>query len=268
MRLALLEIAVLAVLTSVVGSIIVVRNLDYLSEALSHGVFPGIVLAFILNVNLIFGALFTATLAAVGIAQVSDNKKISSSNATGIIFTSAFALGIILVSSLANYRANLANLLVGDILGVSAGDVALTAAVTGLVLIVVGSFYRQVLAVCFDPVFAQVAGVNVKAIDLLIYFLIAITITISMQAVGTVLIVAICIIPATTAKLHSKSLFEMLLRAMLYSLVCGLIGIYLTYYLQLAAGAAIVLCNAAWFGINLLIFQPGKGIKNRQRFNK
>lgn len=247
MQYALLEVVLIAILTGIVGSFMVLRNLAFISEALSHAIFPGVVISFILQINLAIGAIAAALLTAVGIGVTTREKKISETTATGILFSSAFALGIILISTTDNYHTSLANFLVGDILGVNSSDILLTLAAMLFILGFIALFYKQLLLTIFDPIFARAMKIRVNLIEFALLLLISLTIVVSLPAVGNILVVAMLIIPASAAKLTAKHVPQMLLLAVIYSLIAGILGIYISYYLNIATGATIVLVNALIF---------------------
>ncbi|MFW5719790.1 MAG: metal ABC transporter permease [Candidatus Dojkabacteria bacterium] len=243
----LLEMVILSVLTAVVGSLIVVRNLAFVTEAIAHGVFPGIVVAILLQFNFLIGAIVSALLTVMGISVTSSNRKVSENTAIGILFSTALAIGVVLISTTRNFKTSLSDVLIGDVLGVGVFDIITSVSVLAGVLIFVIVWYRHIVLTSFDPQFAKAIGINVKLINFVLYLSIAATVVVSVQAVGNLLIVAMATIPAASARLTSRRIPEIMLKAIQYSLVISVLGMYLTFYLNLATGATIVLLQSLWF---------------------
>lgn len=249
MQRALIEVMLIGALTATIGVFVVVRNLAFLGEAVSHGVFPGIIVAFITKVNLFIGALTTALLTVAGISFLSRGKRLSTNTATGVIFTTMLAGGVVMISSLSNYRTDLANLLLGDILAVNWGDIALSLAVLVVTWLLLLVNFRRFILSSFDRTFAKAGGINVDRWDFITYILIALVIVAAIPAVGNLLVVALSIIPAASARLLTKRLGNMLIISIITGITVSVIGLYLSYYLSVASGAFIVLLHAAWLGL-------------------
>src|SRR5260221_12211308 len=159
MQKALVEILLVSLITGIIGTFLVLKNLAFISEALSHAVFPGIVLSFMLQINLIIGALVAGILSVAGISIISS-KKLKENTSVGIFFSSAFALGVILISTLKNYTGDLASFLIGNILGVSIQDILITLILSLIIIFVIVKYYKEFLITTFDPLFAQSLGIN------------------------------------------------------------------------------------------------------------
>lgn len=260
MRNALIEIVLISILVGVVGTFIILKNLAFISEALAHAVFPGVVVAFLMKINLLLGAFAAAILTVLGIGITSNDKKISESTATGIFFSTAFAIGIVLISSTQNYRANLTSFLIGDVLSVTQTDIFITAIVAAIVIGIITVFYKRFVLISFDQTYARSIGLKVKRLNFLLLFCIAASIVVSIQVVGNILVIALLIIPAAAARLTAKRIPSMLKLAIIYSLIWGVVGLYASYYLEVAAGAMIVLCNSAWFSLIFLLTRFRKEI--------
>lgn len=253
MQRALIEVLIISIITGVIGTFLVLKNLAFISEALSHAVFPGIIVSFILKIDLIIGALAAGLLAVIGINITSSNKKISENTATGIMFSSAFALGVVLISFLKNYTGDLASFLIGNILGVSNNDLIISIIFAVFTLLIFALFYKQILITSFDSEFAKALGIKVKWIEFLFNVLVAVAIVIAIQAIGNVLVVALLIIPPATARLFNKRVPDIILYSVLITLSSSIVGLYLSYYLNVSAGASIVLTSSVIFFIFLAI---------------
>jgi manganese/iron transport system permease protein len=267
MQHALIEVIVIAILTGSVGTFLVLKNLAFIGEALSHAVFPGVVVAFLLKLNIILGALVAGILAAFGISILSEQKEISDNTATGILFSSAFALGVVLISSIKNFKTDLASFLIGNILGVTEQDILITIFVAVIVIVSLVFFYRELYITTFDKTFARALGIKVERINNLFFILIALTIVASIQAVGNVLVVALLVITPATARIISKTVPQMLFRSVVISLVCGLVGLYISFYANTAAGATIVLTSSVVFFVVLSLSNTKKYLQNRNVYS-
>ncbi len=258
MQRAIIELILIGSLTSIIGVFLVLRNLAFLGEALSHGVFPGIILSFLLKVNLLVGAVVSGIITVIGISLISRDRKTSANTATGILFTTMLALGIVLISTVRNYKADLTSLLLGDILAVTWNDIALTLIVSVIVIATLRLLWKKLIIVSFDPSFASSIGINVARLDMILYFLISLSIVVAIPAVGNLLVVALSIIPAATARLSTNRIGPMVILSVIYGTLISVIALYLTYYLQVATGATIVLLQAGWFLVVFSLKRLGK----------
>jgi ABC-type Mn2+/Zn2+ transport system permease subunit len=190
---------------------------------------------------------------------VSRGAKIKEDTAIGIIFAGMFALGIALISTVRSYAVDLAHFLFGDVLGVSWGDLTLTGVFGALVLLTVLAFYKEFLVVSFDPILAATLRLPSAFFHYLLLVLIAVVIVVSLQTVGVALVVAMLVTPAATAYLLTRRLLPMMALAAVFGALSGVIGLYLSYYVSVASGAAIVLVCTAFF-LLALFFAPRRGL--------
>jgi manganese/iron transport system permease protein len=251
MQRGLLAAVIVGVVCAVVGCYIVLRGMAFLGEALGHAILPGLAVGYLVSNGdrgaLFWWALGTAVLASVVMGSLSRTAKLRQDTAIGIVFAGMFALGIALISSIRTYAIDLAHFLFGNILGVTAGDLWLIAAVSAAVLLVTFLLYKELLIVSFDPVLATTLRLPVKALDILLYVMIAVAIVVALQTVGIALVVAMLITPAAAAYLLTKRLSRMMLLASLIAASSGVIGLYASYYINIASGAAIVLTCTLFF---------------------
>jgi manganese/iron transport system permease protein len=180
-------------------------------------------------------------LSSLGIGTISRSTKIKEDTAIGIVFAGAFALGVALISTVRSYSVDLAHFLFGDILGVRSSDLWLIAIFGGFVLLAILAFYKEFMVISFDPILAETLRLPARFFDFLLLILIAVTIVVSLQTVGVALMVAMLVTPAATAYLLTKRLPVMMALAASVASISGVIGLYLSYYLSIASGAAIVL---------------------------
>ncbi len=262
MQRALIEVLVMGAVTGVLGAYVVVRGLAFIGDALSHAVFPGIVIAFLFGQNFFIGGLIFGMLTSFGIGVVSRNRRISEDTAIGVIFAGAFALGVTLISSQRTYTKDLASFLFGNVLGVSNSDL-ITAIVLGvLVILAVVVFYKELLLNAFDPTMAAAVGYPTFLLDLLLLALITVTIIVALPAVGNILVLAMLVTPAATARLFVDRFAPLMVIGGCLGAAFGVIGLFIAYRGNVAAGGTIVLTATAAF-ILALLFSPRNGLLRR-----
>jgi manganese/iron transport system permease protein len=251
-RNGLLGVAIIAILCGVVGSFVVLRGLSYIGDAMAHAVFPGIVAAFLLKIDYYLGGLIAAVFTALGIDWVSRRSGLKQDAAVGTVFVGMFALGIVLLSRTQTYTADLAHFLVGDSLAIAPQDILITSVLTILILAVLFLLKKELVLVAFDEIEARVAGLPVQQLNAFLLILIALTVVLAIQMVGTVLVVSLLVTAASTARMLTHRLSSMMLLGSLIGVFGGLIGMYCSYYFNIPAGAMIVLVNTAMFLLALL----------------
>ena len=247
------------ILCSVVGCYVVLRSMAFLGDAMAHAILPGIAIAYLLKGNLTIGALVAAIVLAVAIGAFSQRGIIKEDTAIGILFTAALALGVALISSISTYAVDLSHILFGNVLGVSPADLWLTGLLGAAVLITTFICYKPFLVISFDPILASTLKLPVQALRILLLFLLALTIVISMQTVGVGLVAAMLVTPGATAYLLTKRLPAMMALSALFGALSSIVGLYASYYLNIASGSTIVL-TATLFFILAFLFSPRKGV--------
>ena len=239
------------IVCAVVGTYVVLRGMAFFGDALAHTILPGVALGYLVSGGardtLFWWAPGTAIIAAFGIGAISKNSQIKEDTAIGVIFAGMFALGIALISTVRSYAVDLSHFLFGDVLGVSSGSLWLILIFGGLVLLTVFAFYKEFLTLSFDSILAITLRLPVGLLNNLLLALIAVTIAVSLQTVGVALMVAMLVTPAATASLLTHRLPVMMGLAALFASLSGVIGLYLSYYLSVASGAAIVLTATSFF---------------------
>lgn len=244
---ALIASALVGVACAIVGSFVVLKGMSFIGDAVSHAAFPGIVIAYLIGAPIILGGAIAAIGTALGIGVITRRSGLRADAIIGVLFAGMFALGIALFSSIPNYVGDLFHFLFGDVLGISLGDVqALTILVLGL-LLVLRLLWKELLFATFDPLGSGAAGLPVRRLDDLLLILIAVTIVVSLQAVGIVLVVAMITTPAATAQLLVKRFSAMVKVAALIGVSSALVGLYVSYSLDVASGAAIVILETVLF---------------------
>jgi manganese/iron transport system permease protein len=250
---ALVASALVGVACAVIGSFVVLKGMSFIGDAVSHAAFPGIVIAYILGLPIILGGAVASIVTALGIGALTRRSGLRSDSIIGVLFAGMFALGVALFSSIPNYVGDLFHFLFGDVLGISVSDLLALSLLVVILLVVVRVLWKELLFATFDPLGAGAAGLPVRRLDDLLLILIAVTIVISLQAVGIVLVVAMITTPAATAQMLVQRFGKMISTAALIGVVSAVAGLYLSYALDLASGAAIVLVETALFLLVLLL---------------
>lgn len=247
MQHAFMAIVIVGLVCGVVGTFVVLRGMAFVGDAFAHAVFPGIVIAFLLGSSIFVGALVAAVVVSLGIGVLSQSERLKEDTAIGVMFAGAFALGIALISSTSSYSRDLTSFLLGNILGVGRNDLLLTAAIAAVVLGALAVFRREMVLITFDRTLAASLGVHLWRYDQLFLILLALAIVTALQTVGNILVLAMLITPAATARLVADRLPAMLALSAGIGVLSGISGLYLSYYWNVASGAAIVLVATAVF---------------------
>jgi manganese/iron transport system permease protein len=258
MQRGLLAAVLVGIVCSVVGTFVVLRGMAFFGSALAHAILPGVALGYMAGGGssadrgtLFWWALGAAILSALGIGTITRGGRVKEDSAIGIVFVGMFALGIALISAVRSFAVDLSHFLFGNVLGVSSGDLWRIAIAGGLVLLIVRLLYRELVAIAFDETHAITLRLPVTALNYLLLVLIAVVVVVALQTVGIALVLAMLVTPATTAFLLTNRLPVMMALAALIGALSSVGGLYLSYYISIASGAAIVLVCTAVF---LLVF--------------
>src|SRR5579872_2176399 len=244
---ALIAATLIGLVCSVIGVYVVLRNLSFIGDGLAHASFAGIVIAYLWKADLYIGGLIFAILTALGIGAVSKKSEISLDTAIGVFFTAAFALGILLMSRVQSYVIDLQDFLFGNVLAIDRRDIVVVSVLVVAVLATVALLYKELLYASFDPVTAAAAGINVDARSYRLLVMLAVTIIASLQAAGIVLVAALLVTPAATAYQLTNRFGPMMLISAIVGVASGIVGLYCSYYFNVASGASIVLVATACF---------------------
>ena len=266
MRLALLAAILLGILCAVVGTYLIVQGMGLLGDVIAHAVLPGLAIAFFFGFDIFIGAFISGTLSTFVITWIQSQSRVKVDVAMALVFSGFLALGITLITVLKS-KLDLHQFLFGDILGVTTTDVMRTGAIAILILLLVKLFYKELLFYTFDPLGAQAMGLPVTVIRFGLTAAITLTIIASMQAVGVVLVVSLLIAPGITAYLLVKELHQMMICGAIIGIISSVTGMYISYYLNVPSGAAIVLVVSGLFLLTLL-FSPTQGILTRPEANR
>lgn len=249
---ALITAIVIGIVAGAVGCFIILRGMSLMGDAISHAVLPGVALSYILGVNFFIGAITFGLLASIIITYIKGNSIIKSDTAIGITFSSFLALGVILIG-VANSSTDLFHILFGNILAVQDIDMWISIGVGIAVLLIITLFFKQLLITSFDPLLAQAMGMPVSFYHYLLMILLTLVSVTAMQSVGTILIVALLITPAATAYLYANSLKTMILLSSGLGALASVLGLFIGYSFNVAAGSSIVLTSALIFLISFFI---------------
>lgn len=249
LRHALVVCTIAGALCGLLGVYVTLRGMSYIGHGLSHAIFGGAAICAALSLNFFVGAGLWGLASGLGISRVTKRRIIGADAAIGVITTAGFAFGIALLGLYARVKRSIEATVFGSVLGVSRGDMALVIAVAVFTAVVVVLLYRRLLFTTFDPEVAEVSGVNVARLDALLMLLLSFAILASMKVLGVTLIAAALVVPAVIARMLTNSFSRMLWLSSLIGGVCGLSGMYLSYYLDVSSGATIVLVGFALFAI-------------------
>ncbi|HGD3699671.1 TPA: metal ABC transporter permease subunit [Streptococcus agalactiae] len=260
---AFITAIVIGIVAGAVGCFIILRSMSLMGDAISHAVLPGVAISFILGINFFIGAIVFGLLSSIIITYIKENSVIKGDTAIGITFSSFLALGIILIG-LANSTTDLFHILFGNILAVQDSDKYMTIIVGLIVLTLITIFFKELLLTSFDPVLAKSMGMRISFYHYLLMILLTLVAVTAMQSVGTILIVALLITPAATAYLYVKSLRTMLFLSSALGAVASVLGLYIGYTFNIAAGSSIVLTSTFMFLLAFL-FSPKQSLFKKKQ---
>lgn len=260
---ALIASALVGVVCAVVGTYVVLRGIAFIGDAIAHAGFPGVVVAYIFGIPFYIGAAVAAVGTALAIGWVSKRSGLRQDTAIGVLFAGTFAFGVFLFSSIDGYVSDLFGFLLGNVLAIGPGDlVALLILGTGVVA-TIAILWKELLYATFDPLGAAASGIKVDRLEYLFLALVALTIVVSLQAVGIILVVAMLVTPAATAQLLTVRFTHLMVLAAFVGVTSAIIGLYTSYWMDVASGATIVLVQTLMFA-TALAFGP-RGLLARRR---
>lgn len=247
---ALITSIIVGIVCGTVGSLIVLRGLSLMGDAMSHAVLPGVALSFLFGIPMFIGALITGMIASIFIGYITSSSKTKPDAAIGISFTAFLASGIIIIS-LINTTTDLYHILFGNLLAITNSAFLTTIVIGSIVLILIIIFYRPLMISTFDLTFSRMSGLNTTLLHYFVMLLLSLVTVASIQTVGIILVVALLITPASTAFLISKKLYSMMIIASLISVISSIVGLYYSYIYNIPSGATIVLCTFVIYIITL-----------------
>ena len=255
---AMITAILIGATAGIIGSFVILRGLSLLGDAIGHAVLPGVALSFLFGINPVIGAVTFGLLASTLIGFISDKSTLKKDTVMGVVFTSFFALGIILISQIQT-RVHIHSILFGNILTVTAERVNTMIIVTILLITLVVVFYKELLLTSFDETMAKVYGVKTKLIHYLFLFVLTLIIVLSLQITGAILIVAMIITPAATGFLLTNRLHWMIILSATIGMISSVIGLFISFTFDISSGSSIVIVAASLFSVAFL-FAPNKGV--------
>jgi manganese/iron transport system permease protein len=264
MQRGLVAALLVGVVCAVMGTFVVLKGLAFIGDAVSHAAFPGLVVAYIVGAPLYIGGAIAAVTTALAIGLVSRRGRLRFDTSVGVLFAGTFAFGVLLFSTIDGYVTDLLGYLLGNVLGIGFGDLVQVAVLGAIVLAIVLTLRKELLFATFDPLGAAASGLPVAALEYLLLALLGVTIVVSIQAVGIILVVAMLVTPAATAQLLVVQFNRMMAVGVGLAALSAVLGLYLSFYLNLASGASIVLIETLFFAI-ALVGGPRTGLLSRIR---
>ncbi len=250
MQRALLVSALAATACGVVGTFVVLRGMAFLGDAIAHSALTGMAAAFLLGINIFVGALLWAIPASLTISAVTRRAGVRIDAVIGVMFAGGFAVGVIIIDTSANYAGDLLSVLFGNVLGASWNDVLVVGLLAAGVLLVVRLFYKELVFTTYDAAVAEASGVPVRFLEYMLPLLVALTTVAALKTVGNVMVMSLLVVPAVTGTLLARRLATMMAATVAAALVAVVTGLYLSYYLNLPTGPAIVVTSV---GILLVV---------------
>lgn len=250
---ALISGLLVGVSLALLGIFVVLRKMSFFGDAIAHFSFTGIALGFLLNINPIFAAVLFSILLAVGIGFFQNKTKISSDTTIGVFFSGAAALGIFIIGLLHGYRSDLFQYLFGDILAITDLDIWVALILSVIIVVTFSLLWKQLFKITFNKEMAQTSGIRVAALEYIFMILLAAATAVAIKIVGIILVTALLIIPAATAKNIARNFKEMIVCTIIFGLVSVIIGLFSSYFLNTASGPSIVLVGIILFIISSIL---------------
>ncbi len=261
---ALIVAVMSSVVCGVVGTYVVLRGMAFIGDAVAHAVFPGLAVAFVVSGNLILGGTIAGVITAILVAVFAQNRRLKEDSVIGVFFVAAFALGIVIISQAPGYAGSLQQFLFGSITGIPDEDIPIVG-LTGLgILAVLLAFHKELVAVSLDREMARSMGLRVFWLDIGLYVLVTLAVVISVQTIGNILVLALLITPAATARLLTDRLGAMMVLSPVIGGLAALVGLYISWSWDLPTGGTIVLVLTAAFLV-AWVAAPRHGVVARRR---
>jgi manganese transport system permease protein len=260
---ATLVSALVGAVCAVLSCYVILKGWSLMGDAVSHSVLPGVVLAYVLGLPFAVGAFAFGLGSVVAIGYIKSRTRIKEDTVIGVVFTTLFALGLVLMSKVSS-EVHLSHILFGDVLGISDADVIQTVIVGAFTLVTVLLLKKDLLLFCFDPTHARSIGLNTNFLYYTLLVMLALTIVTALQAVGIILVVAMLVTPGATAYLLSDRFNKMMIIAVIVSVISSVLGTYISYFLDGATGGCIVVLQGLIF-LGAFIFAPKHGLLAKRR---
>jgi manganese/iron transport system permease protein len=262
MQRGLVAALLVGIVCAVMGTFVVLKGLAFIGDAVSHAAFPGLVVAYIIGAPLYIGGAVAAVATALAIGLVTRRSRLRFDTSVGVLFAGTFAFGVMLFSTIKGYVTDLLGYLLGNVLGIGVGDLIQVAILGAIVLAIVLAIRKELLFATFDPLGAAASGLPVARLEYLLLALLGVTIVVSIQAVGIIMVVSMLVTPAATAQLLVIRFGRMMAVGVALAAISAVLGLYLSFYLNLASGASIVIVETVLFVIALVV-GPKTGLLSR-----
>jgi len=258
-RRALIEVTLVGLACGAVGVLVVLRGLSFIGDALAHCVVPGVVVGFLTRTSFELWGLLAALISAWAIGLLARTRWLGGDASIAVVFTAMFALGLTMISATGSYFNDLTEILFGNVLAVNESDILISSVAGLIALVAIVLLYRPLVLASFDPTSAMALGLPVRLLDAVLYALIALAVISGLAAVGSLLVTALLIVPASAARLLTGHVHKQMLVSAGLGALAGWIGLYVSYYYPVASGGAVVLAAVAIFGVTLTL-SPRAGI--------
>ncbi len=262
MQRALIGTILIGITCGVVGTFVITKGLSFLGDALAHSILPGVAIVYISGNTsqgaVLIGGLVASVISALGIGFLTRGQRLQEDTAIGIIFSGMLALGIAIISSSRSFATDLQHIIIGNILAIGANDLLMIGGIGVFILLLIALFYKELLVSAFDPILAETLRLPNEALRVGLIVLLAITIVMSTQGAGVLMATAMLVIPSSIARMLTHRLHIMMLYGAIIGALCGVIGLYIAWHLNIAASASIVLTMVFVF-IAVFLFAPQKG---------
>lgn len=250
---ALLAAIMVSIISGVIGTLILVNKMTFLTGGIAHSSYGGIGLAIFFGLPIFLGASIFAVLSAIIIAIISFKQRHRIDIFIGLIWAIGMAIGIVFVDLTPGYNVDLMSYLFGSILAVSKSDLIFMGVLLVVILLFVHIYYKEILATSYDSEYAQLRGINAKGFFIAILILSALAVVVAIKVVGLILVIALMTIPTYIAELISKSLYEMMIKSAIISTIFTISGLAISYSFDITSGAAIILVAALFLIIFLIL---------------
>ena len=268
MQRALLVSALAATACGVVGTFVVLRGMAFLGDAIAHSSLTGMAAAFLVGANIFLGALLWAVPASLLISALSRRSGIRIDAIIGVVFAGGFAIGVIIITTFADRAGDLLGILFGNPLGASWGDALSVGILAAGVVAVVRAFYKELVFTTYDTSVAEASGVPVRFLEYMLPLLVALTTVVAIKTVGIVMVMALLVVPSVTGTLLARRLSTIMTASIIAALIAVVLGLYLSYYLDLPTGPAIVVTSVGLLLLVLAFSSRRDFLMSWLRFNR
>ncbi len=260
MQRALISGTVIGVICSFIGVFVILNKMSFFANAVAHSSLAGIAIGFFMGLNPMVTAVIFGVIVGILVAFLKNRSVLSVDTIIGIFLPSSMAIGILVISLIEGYKPDLLSYLFGNILAVDRLYLYLSLGLGVLVLILLGILFRRYISITFDRELAKIQGINVELYDYLFIILLSITVIISTKIVGIILVSALVVIPPASSKNISSNFFQMVVFSIVFGFISSTVGLFLSYYLNLASGATIIMVSVLIFLITFFL----KPVLNRK----